>query len=912
MRHLWVTLLGLSAGILATVALGAGVEFHVSPTGQDTNPGTVQKPFRTIEAARDAVRKLTHTEPVAVVLHNGTYGLERPFTLRPEDSGTEQAPVTYRAAEAGKAVVSGGRAIRGWKPGQGKLWQVEIPAVRQGQWYFHALFVDGHRRTRARTPNDGFLQMEGPTRDYKHDRKAAQGIPELFNSFKFKPGDMDPRWRNLADINVFLYHSWTNSLHWLDAIDSAARIARLSNGTGWPIAYWEKEQRYYMENVREGLDSPGEWYLDRKTGLLEYWPLPGEDLARVEVVAPMLDQLVRIEGDWPAGRLVHDVAFVGLSFEHADWAFPTRTEKIDGQSGAILPGALQANGAERIVLDHCEVAHVGTYGIFLETGCKHNRVVHCEVHDLGAGGIRMGETVRVPTPAKGTAAKTPALPPLTMEGTGPRDTGHNVVDNCFIHDGGHVFAAGTGVFLGHTGFNQITHNEICDLYYSGVCVGWVWGFAPSVAHHNRIADNHIHHLGWGVLSDMGGVYTLGPSPGTVVAHNLVHHVCSYSYGGWGLYTDEGSSNIVLENNIAYDTKSGGFHQHYGADNTIRNNIFAFSREAQIIRSREDKRCSVIFERNLVYCDNDQVLTQVWRNGDYRVDYNVYWTTAKATPLFDHRDFDEWRATSGQDRQSLLADPRFVDPQRRDFRLRPDSPAAKVGFRPISLAGIGLYGDAQWVAAPGKVVRRKFVLPDTVKPVPDRLGDDFEQTPAGDLPRDAKVNGESGTASIRVTDAVAAAGKHSLKLTDAAGLSHSYNPHLVYTLSGRQGVYRGSFDVRRGLDFVLRYEWRDAARPYHTGPALLVEANGDVKCGKQKLTTLPLDQWAHVEVLCGLGRQAHGTFDAVITLRGSAPQRFEKLPCASKDFNRLDWLGFTANGNKAATLYLDNVRVEPAR
>jgi hypothetical protein len=264
MRYLWAIIVGLSSSVGAV-----GTEYHVATNGQDTNPGTVEKPLRTLEAARDAVRKLAdRAQPVTVVVHNGTYRLQQPFTLGPQDSGVPQATITYRAAEPGKAIVSGGRAIGGWKPGQGRLWQTEIPAVRQGKWYFHALFVNGQRRTRARTPNDGFLRMEGPTVPYKHDRKAAQAIPEVFNSFKFKPGDLDPRWRNLSDINLFLYHSWTNSLHWLDAIDTTQHIARMSNRTGWPVAYWEREQRYYVENVREGLDAPGEWYLDRKTGLL--------------------------------------------------------------------------------------------------------------------------------------------------------------------------------------------------------------------------------------------------------------------------------------------------------------------------------------------------------------------------------------------------------------------------------------------------------------------------------------------------------------------------------------------------------------------------------------------------------------------------------------------------------------------
>jgi hypothetical protein len=136
--------------------------------------------------------------------------------------------------------------------------------------------------------------------------------------------------------------------------------------------------------------------------------------------------------------------------------------------------------------------------------------------------------------------------------------------------------------------------------------------------------------------------------------------------------------------------------------------------------------------------------------------------------------------------------------------------------------------------------------------------------------------------------------------------------MFYTLNCRQGPYRGSFDVRRGPDSAWRYEWRDAAMPYRVGPAIQIEANGDVKCGKRKLAMLPVGQWAHVEVRCGLGSDAHGTFDAIITTPGSPPQRFEKLPCDSKDFSRLEWLGFISGSRKSAMLYLDNLRVEPVR
>jgi parallel beta-helix repeat protein len=563
-------------------------------------------------------------------------------------------------------------------------------------------------------------------------------------------------------------------------------------------------------------------------------------------------------------------------------------------------------------LENCRVAHVGGYGLWLSAGCKHNRVAHCEFCDLGAGGVRVGETMRQRTKSKDASVTGAATPDLTPDGTGSRDTGHNLVDNNFIHLGGRIFTGAVGVFIGHSAYNQVTHNEICDLFYTGVSVGWVWGFGQSAAHHNRICDNHIHHLGWGVMSDMGGVYTLGPSPGTLVAHNLVHHVHAYSYGGWGLYTDEGSSEIVLENNVVYDTKTGGFHQHYGRDNVVRNNIFAFSREGQIQRSREDVKCSFALQRNIVYCDADRMLVGPWRNGDYQVDENVYWTTSSAVPLWDNRDFDEWRATSGQDQHSLLADPKFVDAPNRDFRLRPDSPALKLGLQPISLEGIGLYGDQAWQDAPKKVVRGEFILPPTAGPMPSSLEEDFEGTPVGQRAVGASTQGERGQSGIRVSDETAAAGKQSLKFTDAAGLDAVYQPHLYYLLNCRKGVYHGVFDVRLEEGAILRHEWRDSARPYHAGPAIQFQPNGDLLAGRTKLMIVPQGEWIHVEITCDVGPNATGAFDLAIQVPGQPVQKFAQLPCVSKDFKRLQWYGFMSNADRQAVFYLDNLKLFPEK
>lgn len=883
--------LAVSLSLLAKSAALGAVSFYVSPTGNDANPGSQAKPFATLERARDELRKLKTagplSQPVKIHLRQGVYRLAKPFELRPEDSGTAQAPITYSSYQGERPVLSGGRAITGWRKGAGPLWTTTVPGVKESAWYPHQLFVNGERCTRARTPNEGYLRSTGPLKPYPRDR--AKAGPESRIGFRFTPGDLK-RWGNLQDTDLVLYHSWTASWHGVANLDEQEHTVQFTNPSGWPVSYWEKEQRYHVENFAEALDAPGEWYLNRQTGELSYWPKPGEDMRRAEVTTSMLRTLLQFAGDPDHGKFVDHVRFVGLSFMHTDWDFD-RTKVADGQAAVFLGATITANGARHCVLEGCEIAHLGEYAVNFARGCHSNRIELCHIHDLGAGGVRLGEPMR-------TGKDMPQSDAVR--------TGGNVVHNNFIHDGGHVFPAGIGVWVGQSANNTISHNEVCDFYYSGISLGWTWGYGPHEARGNDVEFNHIHHLGKGMLSDMGGIYTLGNQPGTVLRNNVIHDVLSYSYGGWGLYTDEGSTDIVLENNIVYLTKTGGFHQHYGKNNLVRNNIFALAAEGQIIRSRQEEHTSFTFERNIVYQDKGPLLGGNWGNKNYRLDSNVYWRSGNE-PTFAGLPFEEWQEEMRQDAHSIVANPKFVSVETRDFRLQPDSPALKLGFKPIDTSTVGLVGTKPWIDLPKNIQRPPTIFAEwkELKGVEDS----FEDTPIGQKPANATVSGAEGTAMLAVTEETAASGRRSLKVADAAGLPQSYQPHFYYKPAFLHGTICVSFDLRVDQGALPWFECRDANQPYRVGPSLRVDAQGQLQAARKSLMSVPLGQWFHLEATFKLGKTATGTYDLLVKLPNGESKQFGALPFGHQEFKRFQWFGFMSMATKPATYYVDNLKLE---
>ncbi|MDP4282960.1 MAG: right-handed parallel beta-helix repeat-containing protein [Bacteroidota bacterium] len=660
------------SGILVP-AFAGDINIYVSPGGSGDgsaqSPTTLQKAIAMLPGLKKANPKGT----ITIFLNDGEYTLEQPILITSENGGTSDLQIVFRAMPNGHPVVSGGEKVT--LEGT-KILSALVQNVDSIKPY--DLYIDGKRAVRARTPNiDSYFTLGKVINvpDSENKMRFTQQFQIPFTEFKTLA--LLPK-SDLQKVGFNMYHKWDNTMRTIDSLnllDTSFYSTGTINGN-WALI--GKPAMFYFENYPAALDTFNEWILQGDT--IKY--IPGENVNEEEAVIPVLNKLLIIQGD--STHAVENILFDGIAFKYCNYVFSGYEAY---QAAQKIDAAIMIDNAQNIRFNHCEIAHIGQYAIWLRKGVQHCEITNSYLHDLGAGGIRIGETA--------------------IRENKSQWTSFNKVDNCIIHSGGLDFPSAVGIFIAQSGNNIISHNDVGDFRYTGISVGWVWGYAFSPSVNNKIIYNHIHHIGWGVLSDMAAVYTLGISNGTEVSHNRIDDIYSYDYGGWGLYTDEGSSNILLEDNLVYHTKTGGFHQHYGENNIIRNNIFAFNKKFQAQFSRVEKHHSLDFKNNIILTNSGYLLQGAWQTGNVTLDSNCYWDMNNDKVIFiqstgsyganpkNYLTLKEWQQKSGKDLHSIMQNPRFVNASAYNFKFKSKSVIKKIGFKPFDINAAGVTGDKQW-------------------------------------------------------------------------------------------------------------------------------------------------------------------------------------------------------------------------
>ena len=612
------------------------------------------------------------------IFRGGTYYINKPWVLLPHNSGK----ITFRAYENEEVIISGGKRIEGFREETVngiKMFTADVPEAKCGEWNFNELYVNKRFAERPSYPADGtYLRIKStPGNPLNGDWQHGM------NFFEAYPGDLDD-FLDLKNAEILVTHYWIEERMPIVRYDKDSHIVYCDRRSGFQLRddVVPDYAKYRVENVFSALKKPGQWYLDRKNGRLYYIPLAGETADNILVEAPVLKEILNLtggEGKHTEGIVFKDIIFENIASDN-NGIMPSRTAHMfydterkyasSCQAAVNIGGAVRLDNAKNCAFFECVFRNMGNYAVQIGNSCERNEVHNCEFYNCGAGGIRIDG---------GDYFEPEQLA-----------TGYNCITNNKIHDCTKVFYSAIGIFIMNGFSNYIAHNEIYNLKYTGISCGWVWGFTKSRACDNVIEYNHIHHLGTGDMSDMGGIYMLGPQGGSEIRGNCIHDIVKANYGGWGIYLDEGSSCVVVEKNVVYNTDSETLFINYGKENIIRYNILTAGSNETVGIGRTMSHNTATFIQNIFVFDDKAAVfgrSQVcFEDRTVFFDCNYYCSLPGKEPYImvgepgreDNRiiSWAEWRGM-GYDVGSHVVSDIFKN---NSLELKKDSEVFKYGFK----------------------------------------------------------------------------------------------------------------------------------------------------------------------------------------------------------------------------------------
>lgn len=639
------------AGLFSTAAHAA---LYVSPDGDDANPGTQSQPLRTLQGARDRVRNMdkNRTEDVLVLFKAGDYFIDNTVRFGKEDSGANGTRVIYKNGDdKGSANLIGGRPLTAWNGEGGEIYSV--PVDRD----VYALFENDQPAVMAREPNEGYAEFESVI-DFSH--------------LKFREADFGRfDYRGAA---VRLWAHWIPAKIMIQSVDFDSRIISLDQpyagdlkGTVWNDQWAARTPtRFYIYNSKSFLDQPGEFYMDASSHRLYYRPrrTPIEQQA---IIAPTVDRLLSIDG-------ARGIQFEGLTFKVSDGLLEVLPSLALHSN--VKGGLVHLGNAQDIVIKYCRLLNSGQNGVIVEGDIRKCTIYGNLITQTMSGGVR-------------------------FVGGKNRD---NVIENNYVH---HV---GEGIYVRNSAGDVIRNNLIRDVDSNG--------FKSLYVERQTVCYNDISRVGLdGTDSDGAGIYTNctagGPDGGHVtIDHNLIHDMGWNGYPGYpsaAIYLDmDGVYNCSISNNIIYSIQHKFAVHVRGPNHVVRNNIIdldgpdmlppftvlaGYRRANVAVDAPPIHNHNYTYENNIVWSSSGaifQIGGKVDKETFKRVDNNVYYNR-EGRYSFRQMTLDDWHRM-GLDAHTKFADPLFVDRKRRDFRLKPDSPALALGFQEIDTRAIGLKED----------------------------------------------------------------------------------------------------------------------------------------------------------------------------------------------------------------------------